>query len=367
MQHQMPDTAEPSLRASRTKKVVIVDDSKTIRSWLRVVFAQDARLEVVGEADSAEKARQVIKHTRPDVITLDIEMPGMSGLDFLDRLMQLRPMPVVMISGSTQSNSDATITALTLGAVDCILKPSTPTNRDVWKDISRRVFSAACSTVQVTRRSMKEVARSRGQVGNDELPLILIGASTGGVAALEEVLSNLHTDGPPVVVVQHMPGAFLVSFSHLLNRNLSQDVAIVRAGEPLGAGQIRLAPSQGMHTEIVRERGQWSCALVSEPQNTLHCPSVDVLFRSALPFSKDVIGVILTGLGRDGADALLGLRKAGARTMGQDEHTSVIYGMPRVAWEIGAVQKQLPLSLIGEGINRAAALHASGKSKGRSS
>lgn len=195
------------------KKVVIVDDSRVIRDWLRVVLEMDDRLCVVGEAKNAVEARQTIKDTAPDVVTLDIEMPGMNGLDFLEKLMTLRPTPVVMISGGTKRNSEATIKALSLGAIDCILKPTTLADQTVLRDITRRVFSAACSNV----RPLRPVAHSAMPVASvaaqKHMPLILIGASTGGVAALETVLSSLDPNGPPVVIVQHMPGAFLVSFS----------------------------------------------------------------------------------------------------------------------------------------------------------
>jgi two-component system chemotaxis response regulator CheB len=345
-------------RYANKKKVVIVDDSRSIRGWLRVVLEQDPRLEVVGEADCAETARQVIKQTKPDVITLDNEMPGMNGLVFLEKLMMLHPMPVVMISGTTQSSSEATITALTLGAVDCILKPLNASDQSAWRVITRRVFSAACSTVQVSARQPITSSTRASLLPADKMPLILIGASTGGVAALGQVLGDLHSDGPPVVIVQHMPGEFLVSFSQLLNRNLRQDVAIARVNEPLNAGQIRLAPSLGQHTIISKHANEWVCNLVPNDNNLIHCPSVDMLFGTARHFGPDVIGVILTGLGKDGADGLLQLRESGAQTIGQDAQSSVVFGMPRKAWQIGAVDQQLPLKQIGSAINSAVATHA---------
>lgn len=340
------------------KKVVIVDDSRSLRGWLRVVLEQDARLEVVGEADSADTAREVIKRTDPDVITLDIEMPGMSGLAFLEKLMNLFPKPVVMISGSTQSNSEATITALSLGAVDCILKPSMAADRFACRSISRRVFVAACSTVQALRKPPPAAVRASSPRAFHRLPLIVIGASTGGVVALERVLSDLHVDGPPVVIVQHMPGTFLASFAQFLNSNLPQDVSVAIEGERLSRGQIRLAPAFGSHTHIKRLGGAWICQFHQDLGEALHCPSVSELFHSAEPYAKDVIGVILTGLGSDGADGLEALHIAGARTIGQDAATSVVYGMPRVAFEKGVVDEQLPLDQIGEGVNRAVTLHA---------
>lgn len=351
-------------RASSVKKtVVIVDDSRTLRGWLRVVLEQDHRLEVVGEADSAVAAREVIRRTNPDVITLDIEMPGMSGLEFLEKLMTLFPKPVVMFSGATEANSEATITALSLGAVDCILKPDVNADEDIRRTITRRVFSAACSTVQAMRKPPAIAMRAMSEGNARKLPLIVIGASTGGVVALETVLSNLHVDGPPVLIVQHMPGNFLVSFAQLLNKKLEQDVAIARAGEPLSRGQIRIAPGLGFHTHVARAGSNWSCSFKKDLGQSMHCPSVDELFCSAEPFSKDIIGVILTGLGRDGSEGLRRLQEAGAITLGQDAATSVVYGMPRAAFEMGAVQQQLPLNQIGEAVNRSVSVHA--KTAGR--
>ncbi|WP_276150103.1 MULTISPECIES: chemotaxis-specific protein-glutamate methyltransferase CheB [unclassified Sulfitobacter] len=358
MQDKRLDFGGGMLHRSNRKRVVIVDDSRSIRRWLRQVLEEDPRLVVVGEASCALTARQVIKDTDPNVVTLDIEMPGMSGLEFLEKLMGLRPMPVVMISGTTKRNSEATITALTLGAIDCILKPATAPDAKARRDICRRVFSAACSKVPAPRACAVAPAPHPRYGPEYQPPLILIGASTGGVAALEQVLAGLHANGPPVVIVQHMPGAFLVSFSQLLNRTQVQDVAIVRAGEALNAGQVRLAPAQGVHTEILRKNGQWSCKFASNKSKARHCPSVDVLFQSARFFSRDIIGVILTGLGRDGAEGLLQLHAGGAHTIGQDRNSSVIYGMPRVAHELGAVALQLPLEKIGGAINHAVTSHA---------
>lgn len=353
MQPSRHDSAIP------TKRVVIVDDSLAIRNWLRFVLEQDPRLVVVGEAESAQVARKVIKEVDPDVITLDIEMPGMNGLDFLEKLMSLYPKPVVMISGATQSNSEATITALSLGAVDCLLKPGVGADEGEVRRIARRVHAAACSVVQPLRPQTKPNLVRRGGDVAAQTPLVVIGSSTGGVGALERVLADVHVDGPPIVIVQHMPGTFLESFVKSLDRNLEQDVALARAGEILERGQIRMAPAEGSHTVVRRVGGSWKCGIAEEDGSSLHCPSVDMLFHSAEYCSKDVIGVILTGLGRDGAEGLRKLRDGGAHSIGQDAATSVVYGMPRAAWQLGAVQEQLPLDQIGEAINRAVAQHAS--------
>ena len=337
------------------KRVVIVDDSSALRGWLKVVMGQDPRLNVVGEAASAYEARDVIKKTSPDVLTLDIEMPGMNGLDFLERLMRLRPMPVVMITGASRNHSAATVEALSLGAIDYILKPTTANDQAAQLLIARRVYSAACSTVQ-TRAVSKQATVQRAPVPKtDAGPLIVIGASTGGVAALETVLASLDPNGPPVVIVQHMPGPFLVSFANQLNRRLAQDVGLAVEREILQPGQVRIAPADGAHTEIHRTGKSWSCRFAPENGEALHCPSVDALFASAVSTAPDIIAVILTGLGRDGAEGMTMLRDKGATTLGQDEASSVVYGMPRVAFERGAVQKQLPLNRLGPAVNTAVA------------
>jgi len=343
---------------SQQKHVVIVDDSAALRDWLRIVLEQDCRLKVVGEASDANDARRVIKALKPDVITLDIEMPGMNGLDFLARLMELHPMPVVMMSSATIRGSDAAITALSLGAVDYIVKPQTSLDAQAVSTIGRRVFSAACSTVQPRGNADGSPSHRLPAQPVKNGPIIVIGASTGGVTALERVLSDLHADGPPVVIVQHMPAQFLVSFSKLLNRNLAQTVNLADENTELVCGQIVLAPACGAHTVIARRDGVWRCGMRPDLDNALHCPSVDMLFTSAAPFGADVIGVILTGLGQDGAQGLLKMHNAGAQTIGQDAASSVIYGMPRVAWEWGAVQKQMPLGDIGAAVNAAVAHHA---------
>ena len=334
------------------KRIVVIDDSVTIRKWLRMVLESDPRLHVVGEAASAQAARAVIRETNPDAVTLDIEMPGMDGLAFLERLMSLRPLPVVMISGATQANSQATVTALSLGAVDCLLKPTTLPDQKTCRDITRRVFSAACSNVQIAQRPAGAVRAAAPKL-NGPLPIVLVGASTGGVAALEVFLSSLPVDGPPVVAVQHMPGPFLVSFSQMLSRRLPQDVALARDGERVGRGQVRLAPAQGQHTTVHHDGAGWRCVLQETAGQPLHCPSVDVLFSSAVSAAQQVIAVILTGLGRDGASGMAALHAAGAITLGQDKASCVVYGMPRAAWKAGAVNRQVPLARLGSAVTEA--------------
>ena len=339
------------------KRVVIVDDSRAIRAWLRAVLQRDKRLVVVGEAQDAVEARQVIKETKPDVVTLDIQMPGMDGLEFLERLMRLHPLPVVMVSSETKFGSDATIRALISGAVDCVLKPTNGTDAKAARDMTRRIYAAACCTVQPSIQMRTLTIEPPSQLDGHQLPIILIGASTGGVAALEVVLQDLPQNGPPVVVVQHMPAPFLISFVKLLNRKLKQNVNLVHDGGVLQPGQIVFAPEQGCHTNINRRHNTWVTQLRPNTERAAHCPSVDTLFSSAAPFGHDVIGVILTGLGRDGAEGLQQLHRAGAQTIGQNEATCVVFGMPKAAMELGAVDHQLPLNEIGPAINDAVHRH----------
>lgn len=346
------------------KKVLIVDDSRVMRAWLRAVLSADPRLEVVAEACDAFEARDFLKAQAADVLTLDIEMPGMSGLDFLTRLMRARPMPVVMMSSLTAAGSDAAIQALSRGAIDCMVKPSKSFGDELMQDICERVYHAACTRPSQLQMRLNAKPGSPTQVQNP-VPtagghearaaykrgsIILIGASTGGVAALESVLPMLDPQGPPVMIVQHMPGNFLTSFSERLNRQLPQNVYLATEGRALQYGDIVLAPGNDSHTEVRRRNGEWYCRYVPNDPPALHCPSVDVLFASAEGEAKNISAALLTGLGRDGADGLLKLAQSGAITFGQDEETCVVYGMPRAAKAIGAVQQELSLDRIGRAI-----------------
>ncbi|MBD3663213.1 chemotaxis-specific protein-glutamate methyltransferase CheB [Sulfitobacter sp. TSTF-M16] len=351
--------------APPAKRVVIVDDSQTMRLWLAHVLNQDPRLEVVGQAANAAEARRTIRDLRPDVITLDIEMPGMDGLTFLERLMVRDPLPVVMVAGQTRQGSATAIRALSLGAVDCVMKPGNALDLKAQRSLVRQVYAAACSQVRPLQGTHQTVTAQfpAAQVGPQ--PLVLIGASTGGVTALERILRDLHPAGPPVAIVQHMPGPFLSSFAHMLNRNLPQMVGLMRDDAPMEAGQILLAPELGRDATVSRLSGRWVGHLTTSAQTAAHCPSIDALFTSAMPYAADVIGVILTGLGRDGARALQHLRAGGAHTIGQDAGTSVVYGMPRAAFELDAVTEQLPLDRIGPAINAAVADYLGGRGKMR--
>lgn len=356
-----PYSTDVRSSAGAAKRVLIVDDSRAMRAWLRAVLSSDPRLEVVGEAADAIQARDYIKAHPVDALTLDIEMPGMSGLDFLTRLMRARPMPVVMMSSLTAAGSEAAIQALSRGAIDCMVKPTSAYGEELTQDICERVYHAACtrpSQLQMWLQSKSGAQPAPVPVAPASQPraayrrgaLILIGASTGGVAALETVLPLLDPHGPPVVIVQHMPGNFLASFSERLNRQLPQNVYLANEDRALESGDIVLAPGNDQHTELRNRGGSWYCRFVPNDPPALHCPSVDVMFASATTHARHISAALLTGLGRDGADGLLKLAQAGATTFGQDEATCVVYGMPKAAKAMGAVQTEVSLEDIGPAI-----------------
>lgn len=327
-------------------KVLVVDDSATMRSLISAVLRRDPDITVVGQAGDPLEAREAIKQLNPDVITLDVEMPNMNGLSFLEKIMRLRPMPVVMVSTLTQVGADVSLAALELGAVDCVGKPMAGAPLE-------QAFGGLAAKV-------KAAARARVRPGSDRAPaqavqadfipdgrIVAIGSSTGGVEALLTVLAAFPANCPPTVITQHMPGTFTKSFAERLNRSCAAHVTEATDGAPLQVGQIYLAPGGESHLQVAGTSHP-RCRLTDEPPVNGHRPSVDVLFDSVSRVAGDAaVGVILTGMGRDGAQGLLGMRRAGAVTLGQNESTSVVYGMPKVAFEIGAVERQLPLEKIG--------------------
>lgn len=331
-------------------RVLIVDDSATIRRLLAAVLSRDETIEVVGGAPDAASARQMIKDLNPDVITLDVEMPNMNGLEFLEKIMRLRPMPVVMVSTLTQKGAEVTLSALELGAVEYFSKPTENVAahmEECARELCEKVRTAATARVRPYVRREAPIVRPKSNF-DPGTSVIAIGSSTGGVEALIEVLSHFPANCPPTVITQHMPSHFTTSFADRLDRLCQPHVSEASDGAVLQPGQIYLAPGGECHTEVTGV-GALRCRLVrSDPVNG-HRPSVDVLFNSIAAHARDrAIGVILTGMGRDGASGLLAIRKAGGATIGQDEASSVVYGMPRVAWEIGAVEKQFALHQIGQ-------------------
>ncbi|TDH38243.1 chemotaxis response regulator protein-glutamate methylesterase [Pseudohoeflea suaedae] len=335
-------------------RVLVVDDSPTMRGLIRGVLSSDPHIEVVGEAGDAMEARAAIKQLNPDVVTLDVEMPNMNGLEFLEKIMTLRPMPVIMVSTLTHRGAEATLAALEIGAFDCVGKP-VPGDPAPFVGLIETVKAAARSQRHKHTAAPAPVMETRTSAAFQYAPsrkIIAIGASTGGVEALIQVVSKFPENCPPTVITQHMPAAFTKSFAQRLDRLCKPKVKEAENGDRLEIGRIYLAPGGDHHLEVSNASAP-SCRLIeSDPVNG-HRPSVDVLFDSvaSLAGSRSV-GVILTGMGRDGARGLLNMRQAGATTIGQDEKTCVVYGMPRVAYEMGAVGTQVPLNDIGEEILR---------------
>ena len=324
-------------------RVLIVDDSATMRALIASVLSRDPQIEVVGQAADPLQARTAIKALNPDVITLDVEMPNMNGLEFLERLMRLRPMPVVMVSTLTARGAEVSLQALELGAVDCVGKPSTA-GGDVFDTLAGKVKAAAAARVRpLAARPVRAAGAVEITGYRPDRSIVAIGSSTGGVEALMDIITRLPAVCPPVVITQHMPATFTRSFADRLDRASQADVSEAVDGALLAPGKVYLAPGGPAHLSI--ERGR--CRVIEGELVNGHRPSVDVLFASVAKHAKgEALGVILTGMGRDGAAGLLAIREAGGRTLGQDEPTSVVYGMPKAAFELGAVQRQLPLEKI---------------------
>lgn len=335
-------------------RVLIVDDSATMRGMLSMLLSGDPDVEVVGTADRASVARQKIKDLSPDVITLDVEMPGMNGLDFLEKVMTLRPMPVVMVSTLTARGADATIRALEIGAFDCYGKPTGSFKAAAIADgghLVALVKRAAGSRVQ-QRAPAAALPPDAGYVPRDGA-VLAIGASTGGVEALVRLLSAFPANCPPTLIVQHMPGQFTRAFAERLDRTCLPHVVEARTGAPVLPGHVYLAPGNERHLEL-QGGPVLRCRLIAEEPMSGHRPSVDRLFRSVADVAGgQAVGAILTGMGHDGALGLKAMRDAGAVTIGQDEASCVVYGMPRVAHALGGVDEQLPLGAIAARLLRA--------------
>ncbi len=343
-------------------RVLVVDDSPTMRGLITAVLRTDPEVNVVGQAGDALEAREAIKQLNPDVVTLDIEMPNMNGLDFLERIMRLRPMPVIMVSSLTHRGAEATLAALEIGAFDCVAKPA-PGDQRPFGDLAEKVKAAARSNRGVARAAApaaKRPAQAPSASYAVGRKIVAIGSSTGGVEALITVLQNFPVNCPPTVITQHMPSTFTKSFADRLNRLCQPVVQEAFDGARLEVGKIYLAPGGERHLQVANSAAP-CCRLVERDPVNGHRPSVDVLFDSVAELAgRNAVGVILTGMGRDGAAGLLKMRHAGARTLGQNEKTCVVYGMPRVAHELGAVEQQLPLGSIGEEILKMTAARREG-------
>ncbi len=339
-------------------RVAVVDDSALMRQVLSGMLNEDPGISVVGTARDPYSARELIRRTNPDVVTLDIEMPRMDGLTFLQKIMSLRPMPVVMISSLTREGAAATIEALELGAVDFVAKPGIGLEdglRAKQREIVGKIKTA--SRVRVRQRPSGGPKTGAAVLGSAGIrateTVVAIGASTGGVEAIRAVLSVLPPDSPAILISQHMPAKFTTSFARRLDEHSPLRVSEARSGQRALPGHAYLAPG-GRHLRLRRHGANFVCELDDGPEISGHRPSVDVLFHSfAAEAAGNGIGVILTGMGRDGAEGLAAMRAAGAVTIGQDERSCVVYGMPRAAHERGAVDRQLTLLKIPDAIVRA--------------
>jgi two-component system chemotaxis response regulator CheB len=330
----------------RKTRVVIVDDSVLMRKILSSILNTDSEIEVVGAAPDPICARQMIKDLDPDVVTLDVEMPKMDGLTFLEKIMTLRPMPVIMVSSLTRRGTETTMRALERGAVDFVAKPADAGQgglETLKSDLIRKVKAASGARV-VKAKTAPPKRQSNGTTSRkDRASLIGIGASTGGVVAVQALLSSLSPTCPGVLITQHMPPAFTKSFATRLNQNCPLNVVEARDGDRILPGHAYIAPGSH-HLEISRNQQGFVCSLNDGPLVSGHRPSVDILFQSiAKHVGPKAVGIILTGMGRDGAEGLLAMRKAGAATFGQAQASCVVYGMPRAANEIGAVGAELAI------------------------
>ncbi len=333
-----------------TIKVLIVDDSALIRSVMSEIISSQPDMEVVGVAPDPLVARELIKQTNPDVLTLDVEMPKMDGLDFLEKLMRLRPMPVVMVSSLTERGSEITMRALELGAVDFVTKPKISIQsgmREYADLIADKIRAASRARVKARTIAPAKAGEALPQLRNPLMSsekLIIIGASTGGTEAIREFLQRMPSDCPGILIAQHMPEGFTTSFAKRLDSLCKISVREAAGEERVLPGHAYIAPGHS-HLTLVRSGANYMTRIdQNEPVNR-HRPSVDVLFKSAaLSAGKNAVGVILTGMGKDGAMGMLQMKMAGAYNFAQDEASCVVFGMPREAIAVGAVNEVAPLT-----------------------
>ncbi len=345
-------------------RVLIVDDSALVRNLLKRILEQDPQIKVIGSAADAYIAREKIKKLRPDVLTLDVEMPKMDGITFLGNLMRLHPMPVVMVSSLTQKGAEATLKALELGAIDFVSKPQGDFDgslESVGEEIIQKVKTAAKANIRAAGRGRSSAplsveekqtvdaiipAAAKRRVAGGLPPLLAIGASTGGTEAIKDVLVDLPMDMPAVVITQHIPPGFSTAFAQRMDRLATLTVHEAEEGQQILPGHVYIAPG-ARHLLVARNDKGYYCKLSDGPRVNRHKPSVDVLFRSVAQVAgRNATGVILTGMGDDGARSLLEMREAGARTIAQDEESSVVWGMPGAAVKQGAAEQILPLEKI---------------------
>lgn len=338
---------------SSVVKVLIVDDSALVREVLTYGLNKDPFIEVIGVAKDALSAWKFIKENNPDVITLDIEMPGIDGIDFLRKLLPVKPIPVLMVSSQTLKGARKTLEALSLGAVDFITKPKSDISNGL-----RLLLDDLISKIKIAVNAKIKVPAHQNDnhilLPNQKLPftrpvsekIIAIGASTGGTEAIKEIISKLPANNPGMIIVQHMPAGFTKMFAENLNEMSQMEVKEAKNGDRILKGRVLIAPG-GYQLDVVYMHDAFRVRCYKGERVCGHHPSIEVLFNSiAKTVGKKAIGVLLTGMGKDGAYGLLKMKKAGAFTIAQDEDTSIIYGMPKVAREIGACSEILSLNEI---------------------
>lgn len=333
--------------------VLCVDDSALVRGLMTEIINSQPDMIVVATAPDPLVARDLIKKHNPDVLTLDVEMPRMDGLEFLEKLMRLRPMPVLMVSSLTERGSEITLRALELGAIDFVTKPKLGIRDgllEYTEIIADKVRAASRARLQAPAVAPAQIPMLRSPLSSSE-KLVIMGASTGGTEAIRHVLQPLPPDSPAILITQHMPAGFTRSFAQRLDALCSVTVREATHGERVLPGHVYLAPGGEYHMRLGRSGANYVIELdPAEPVNR-HRPSVDVLFQSAATAAgQNAIGVILTGMGKDGAAGLLAMKRAGAKTIAQDEASCVVFGMPREAIALGAADEVVPLAAMSERI-----------------
>jgi two-component system chemotaxis response regulator CheB len=331
------------MQQARKIKVLIVDDSLVFREVLSRGLASDPRIEVVAKASNPFEARDRILESNPDIITCDIQMPRMDGIEFIRRLLSQYPIPVIVVS----SVSDAVFDAMSAGAVEFVTKPDDKSSKGVEslvKDLVAKIVIA--SKVQVRRRPAVSSEVKVAPTQFDTTKVIGIGASTGGTEAIYRVLKGLPANIPGIAIVQHIPPVFSDMFAQRMNTQTALNVKEAETGDFLEPGRVLIAPGD-KHMQVRRTGDRFRVEVAEGEKVSGHCPSVDVLFESMAKACGDrAVGVLLTGMGQDGAKGLLSMRRSGAHTIGQDEKSSVVYGMPKIAYDLGGVEKQLSLDAI---------------------
>ena len=330
-------------------RVLVVDDSKTIQELLKRII-NSGGIEVVGVASNATEADKLIKELRPDVITLDIHMPGIDGVSFLERFLPHYPIPTIMISSINMNESNLVLKTLEIGAVDYIQKPTLNEITALTEQIREKIITA--SSIKVIPHQLPTVSKLKAFPGSliQSNKIVVIGASTGGTEAIKEVLLRLPANIPPILIVQHIPAVFSNASAKRLNDLCPFEVIEGQDGDEIKPGRVIIAPG-GRHMELWIEKNKRRVRIFEGEKVNRHIPSVDVLFNSAAKWlGHEAVGVILTGMGNDGARGLLNMKQSGAFTIGQDEKTSVVFGMPKAAQELNAVSKVIPLENIADEI-----------------